>query len=108
MDILNDQAAFHGFTKTDLFSQERLELTNQFFFHDRYSSETFQGIMPDTGAAGVSTAGESQFRALQKRIPTIILDISTAGQHRVRFGDNPDIVSIGTVSVETPFGTIFF
>ena len=91
-----------------MFSQNPYEPANQFYFRDRYSSETFQGIMPDTGAAGVSTAGEQQFIALQKKNPTIMLDTSTAGEHRVRFGDNPDIMSLGTVGVTTPFGTILF
>jgi hypothetical protein len=106
--ILNEQAALHGFTKSDMFSQDPLEPANQFHFRDRYSSETFQGIMPDTGAAGVSTAGENQFIALQKKDHAVTLDTSTAGEHRVRFGDNPDIVSLGTVGVGTPFGTVHF
>jgi len=29
-----------------------------FSFNDRYSANVFYGIMPDTGAAGVSTVGE--------------------------------------------------
>ena len=29
-----------------------------FFFNDKYSANIFYGIIPDTGAAGVSTAGE--------------------------------------------------
>ena len=29
-----------------------------FSFNDRYSANVFYGIMPDTKAAGVSTAGE--------------------------------------------------
>ena len=48
----------HRFMKTDVFSQEPAEPANQFYFKDRYFSETFQGIMPDTGAAGVLMAGE--------------------------------------------------
>jgi hypothetical protein len=43
--ILNEQAAFHGFTKTDIFDQEPAEPANQFYFKDRYSSKTFQGIV---------------------------------------------------------------
>ncbi len=35
-----------------------------FIFKERYFLEVFQGIMPDTGAAGISTAGEPQLRAL--------------------------------------------
>jgi hypothetical protein len=106
--ILNEQAALHGFTKADIFNQEPLEPANQFYFKDYYFSETFQGIMPDTGAAGVSTAGEEQYKALQKKDPTVKLDISIAGRHHIRFGDNPDIRSLGTIGVDTPFGTVHF
>ena len=105
---LNEQAAFHGFTKVDIFKQEPLESASQFQFHDRYSSETFQGILPDTGAAGVSTAGENQFIALRKKNPSVTLNTSTAGEHHIRFGDNPDVASIGTVEVATPFGMVCF
>ena len=38
--------------------------TAQHFVLDRYAETVFQGIMPDTGAAKVSTAGKSQFKAL--------------------------------------------
>jgi len=48
------------------------------FTLDRYSSEIFQGIMPNSGAAGVSTAGEPQFQALRKLFPSIKLDTATA------------------------------
>jgi len=63
--------------------------------------------MPDTGAAGVSTARENQFRALQRQRP-ITLDTLIAGQYRIRFSDNPESVSIGIIGVDTPFGTIYF
>jgi hypothetical protein len=60
--ILNDQSVFHSLTKTDIF---KLPATSSVFtFDNRYSSGTFQGIMPDSGAAGVSTAGRPQFIAL--------------------------------------------
>jgi hypothetical protein len=106
--LLNEQAALHGFTKWDVFNQEPLERADQFYFRDRYSSETFQGILPDTGAAGVSTAGENQVIALQRVDSSVTLNTSTAGGHRIRFGDNPEVVSIGTVAVCTPFGTVDF
>jgi hypothetical protein len=62
--ILNEQAILHGFTKTDMFNQRPLESADQFYFQNHYSLETFQGIMPNTGAAGVSTVGENQFLIL--------------------------------------------
>jgi hypothetical protein len=60
--ILSDHSAFHSLTKTDIFRTPNSSLA--FIFNDRYLSHTFQGIMPDSGAAGVSTAGQSQLTAL--------------------------------------------
>ncbi|RKF77456.1 integrase and RNaseH domain-containing protein [Golovinomyces cichoracearum] len=79
--ILNDQSTLHAVTTKDLFKEpfKPEKDTSTFTFESRYSSEIFQGIMPDSGAAGVSTAGEPQFIALQKIDPTVQLDTSTAG-----------------------------
>ena len=63
--------------------------------------------MPDTGAAGVSTAGEPQVRALQQLESSIQIDQSTAGQHTIRFGKGTAI-SLGTIRVQTPLGYITF
>ena len=41
------------------------------FLLDRYSNKTFQGIIPDTGAASSSTAGLNQVRALQRECPDV-------------------------------------
>lgn len=108
VNFLNNQATMYAMTSTDPFEQPPNEPASLFHFQSRYDSETFQGIMPDTGAAGISTAGENQVKALQKKIPSTKIDTSTAGQHRVRFGDNPESISLGTVAVETPFGSIDF
>ena len=62
------------------------EQNKVYTFKDRYSKKVFQGIMPDTGAAGVSTAGQEQFKALIKIDPLIKLNILIAGQYRIRFG----------------------
>jgi len=77
------------------------------FTLDRYSSETFQGIMPDSGAAGVSTAGEPQFEALKKLFPSIKLDTTTAGQHKIKFSKG-EAISQGTATVNTPIRLITF
>ena len=78
-----------------------------FTFNDRYSSYEFQGIMPDSGAARISSAGKPQVLALQKRDPTIQLDTSMAGSNRIRFGKGTATVK-GVVRVPTPLGTIIF
>ena len=73
----------------------------------RYDDVRFQGILPDTGAAGISTAGEKQATALMRLRPDIHIDRTTAGSHTVHFGKG-DATSIGTVDVPTPVGRIRF
>jgi hypothetical protein len=63
--------------------------------------------MPDSGAVGVSTAGQPQFLALQKLDQRVQLDTSTAGAHTVRFGKGM-ATSKGTIQVDTPLGVITF
>jgi hypothetical protein len=128
VSALYNQSAAHAFTGTDVFnaaaaaaegtifdtlggrdgvSSTSLEEDCVFTFSERYSSTTFQGIMPDTGASGVSTGGELQFYALQAQDRSISLDKSTAGQHRIRFGKG-EAVSLGTTRIDTPIGRIDF
>jgi hypothetical protein len=57
--ILNDQLVYYAFTKHNVFEQQvNKHTTDVFTFEGCYSSDTFQGIMPDTGASSVSSAGE--------------------------------------------------
>ena len=106
--ILNDQSTLHAIIRKDLFNEPADPIkTSAFTFDNRYSSDIFQGIMPDSGAAGVSTAGNPQFLALQKLDPRVQLDTSTAGDHKIRFGKGTAF-SQGTIQVHTPIGTITF
>lgn len=112
VSILNDHSTYHLFTRDTQFklpeSSRLVEVeTATFTFEDRYSSAEFQGIMPDTGAAGISSAGEPQVQALRKRDPSIQIDTSTAGVNSIRFGKGTAIVK-GVVQVPTPLGTITF
>ena len=109
--ILQDQAVFHAITGGDIskqLGQEQPKVQSTVFTLDRYNADTFQGIMPDTGAAGVSTAGQLQFQALQKIDPRVQLDTSTAGVHGIVFGKGSAERSKGTIQVETPIGVITF
>lgn len=76
-----------------------------FTFNDHYSSEDFQEIKLDSGAAGALTTGEPRFRAHQKLIPLLTIDESTAGQHKISFGKEY-AASNGTTVVLTPPGHI--
>jgi hypothetical protein len=106
--LLDNAAAAHGITGIDLFEERKPRKESHLFvFYSRYDGNIFQGIMPDTGAAGISTAGEPQVRALQLKFPNVTMNSSTAG-HKVKFGNNPESTFFGTIAVETPFGTIRF
>lgn len=106
---LKNQAFLHRLTVDDIFQDVGKEVypASQFVF-DRYSAGTFQGILPDTGAARVSTAGKSQYLALKREMPESLVDKSTAGQATIQFGQGSCNKSIGTVSINTPVGEILF
>ncbi|XP_044717348.1 uncharacterized protein HRG_08856 [Hirsutella rhossiliensis] len=69
--------------------------------------DLFQGILPDTGAAKISTAGIDQFRALQREMPTVQLR-KNATIATVRFGGNEPTNTIGITTVITPIGEVVF
>ena len=64
--------------------------------------------MPDTGAATVSTAGKSQFKALQCEMPEIELDTTRTNEATIGFGSGMPLSSIGIVQLLTPIGTANF
>jgi hypothetical protein len=57
-----------------------------FLTENRYSSNTFIGLLINTGAAAVSTAGYAQYLTYRKVARGIIIDTSTAGAASIRFG----------------------
>ena len=63
--------------------------------------------MLDTGAAGISTAGEPQLQALQRTNASLRLDRTVTRDHRIRFGKGSTIAK-GIVTVDTPLGPITF
>ncbi len=63
--------------------------------------------MPNSGAAGVSTAGEPQFLALRKLMLALQIDTAIAGKHKIKFGKG-EAISQGTINVDTPIGIITF
>lgn len=117
---LNNQSAFHAVTRKDIFKNFKDNKSSSFSpdllnsawqqdntFLSRYSDFKFQGIIPDTGAAGVSTAGHPQLRALQKQMPSVQINKNRAGEHQIRFGKG-EAISLGTVEINTPIGKIVF
>jgi hypothetical protein len=72
--------------KINIFNKPKRVLIFVFMFDSRYSGITFQGIMLDNRAAGVSITGLPQVIALSKLDPTILVDSSIAGNYRIKFG----------------------
>ena len=104
---LSNESFMHLLTAQDTLPSNEAS-TAQHFVLDRYAETVFQGIMPDTGAAKVSTAGKSQFKALQREMPEIELDTTRANEATICFGSGMPLSSIGTVQVFTPVGTTNF
>jgi hypothetical protein len=90
VSILNDYSVYYTFTRDNMFklssTQNPQTIFSAFTFNNRYSSYEFQGIMPDSRAAGISSAGEPQVQELQKKDLIIQLDTSAAGSNTIRFG----------------------
>lgn len=113
LPLLQDHAAYHVFTRDDRYKDENSSpqlLTEEhgvYTFNDRYSDAEFQGIMPDSGASGISTAGEPQFRALQSLNPNVTLNSPKEGNNTVRFGKGT-VTTKGTTIVPTPVGDVTF
>ncbi len=59
--------------------------TAHHFVLDQYAETVFQGIMPGTSAAKVSTAGKSQFKVLQCEMLKIELDTTRANEATICF-----------------------
>ena len=100
---LQDNKVKHRLTKQDPF--EPLTTPSAFLVQHRYSSDKFWGIMPDTGAAGISTIGQAQFEALHKLFPELVVQPAT-GQS-VKFGKGSATAS-GYVIFPTILGDIKF
>ena len=63
--------------------------------------------MPDTGAAGISTAGEPQLQALQRTNASLRLDRTVTRDYWIRFRKG-SIIAKGIVTVDTPLRLITF
>ncbi|KFA68519.1 hypothetical protein S40285_10893, partial [Stachybotrys chlorohalonatus IBT 40285] len=71
------------------------------------SAETWYGIIPDTGAASISTAGKAQTQALLDTHPGLQIKESGKGD-RVRFGAGEPVIATGIITVPTPIGRVTF
>ena len=113
ISVLSDHSTYHAFTRLDPFQTTIIVPSVdpgadiEVFTFERYSSYEFRGIMPDSGAAGVSSAGEPQVIALRKQDPSLTVDTTAAGDSTIKFGKGTAKVK-GIIRVPTPIGTIAF
>lgn len=96
-------------------AQKRFQTTNEQkkedphqTLHQRDVDEIWHGIIPDTGAATISTAGIGQVRALQRRKPDILIDKANPNKATVRFGAGKGITVVGKITLDTQIGEITF
>ncbi|KAF1967177.1 hypothetical protein BU23DRAFT_584014 [Bimuria novae-zelandiae CBS 107.79] len=66
------------------------------------------GILPNTGAANISTISRKQYLALTREDLTVTIDISTAGKASIKFGKGSVTASISTTQVSTEIRKINF
>jgi hypothetical protein len=94
-------------TKINIFNEPKGVLIFAFMFNNRYSSITFQGIIPDNRTAGISTTSLSQVIALSKLDPTILVNSFITKNYRIKFGVR-EVLFFGTIQVDIQLGNIMF
>ena len=97
--ILVDQALQHAISGTDAYP-------SIFMVSGKYSNEIFRGVMLNTGASKISTAGYGQAQAYMRDF-NAEMDTSTAGKVTAQFGVG-DARSVGKLDVITPIGQVTF
>jgi hypothetical protein len=93
--------------KIDIFNKPKKVLISAFIFDSRYSGTTFQGIIPDNKAAGISIVSLPQVTILSKLDPIILVNSSIIGNYRIKFRAG-EALSLGTIQVDTQLGNIMF
>ncbi|KAM4060351.1 DUF1421 multi-domain protein [Hirsutella rhossiliensis] len=83
-------------------------LCQQAFNHLITGEDVYQTDQTVVQPPTFSTAGYSQYIALQREDPSVALDSSTSGQASIKFGNSDAIHSLGTVALNTPLGRITF
>ena len=77
-----------------------------FLQHKLNSAAIWFGIIPDTGAASILTAGKTQVEALLAQMPS--LKVKHGNGSRVRFGAGDPILTTTEITVPTPIGEVTF
>jgi hypothetical protein len=110
---LNNQSMLYIITKVDVFNKPKVNTfskslaSSAFTLNNRYSDTIFQGIIPDSGTAGVFITRKPQVITLQKLDPIVSIDTSIVRNHKICFGKG-EAISISIIQVSTPLGNITF
>jgi hypothetical protein len=105
--FLNNQLILYTITKIDIFNQPKEDLIFVFILDSRYSSITFQGIILDNRAAGVSIAGLPQVIILSKLDLTILINYFITGNYWIKFSIRKTLF-FRIIQVDTQLGNIIF
>ena len=103
----SNKSFMHLLTAQDTLPSHKDSTAQHFVLH-QYAKTIFQGIMPNTGAAKISIAGKSQFKALQHKIPKFELDTTHANEATICFRSGMPLSFIGTIQVFIPIGITNF
>jgi hypothetical protein len=106
---LADKAFQHRLISKDITNipiNESFDFTYTSTTDSRYGDSKFQGILVDCGAAGRSTGGMGQFKALQRISNNLALDKKTTGSS-IKFGIG-NTLTLGSVELNIPLGVITF
>ena len=101
---MTNQLTAHALTSSIPINDVKID-DETYLINHRYGPNVFHGILIDTGAAGCSTAGISQFQAFESLFGPHKLDKSRTID--VKFGIG-NATSIGSISVLTPIGYCTF
>lgn len=104
---LSNKSFVHLLMAPNIFSINKASKTYQ-FIPDWYAEMIFQGIMPNTSIAKVSTVEKSQFKALQYEMPSIKIDKTCANKATIYFQYRISLSSISIVQVDTLIGMANF
>jgi len=101
ISYLQDKAFVYRIKITDI---DKVVTDNNVFTLDRYSQKVFQRIISNTDTTANSTAGYSQFLALRREDPSVVLDLRGANKIKIRFKIDDPLSSLKIVNLQTSFG----
>lgn len=108
VNYLTNAAFLHHMTGKDVRNMRAKEESHTFVLENRYNQKVYQGILPDSGVAEVSTYGMDQYLALKAETALGDIDEARAGEAQVKFGQGKTKSSVGTITMPTALRDIDF